>query len=48
MADLNQIELQNIRHLIEADETAYQKYTSYASQCVDPQIKQLFIKLQNH
>lgn len=44
MANLNQIELQNLRHLIGAHDTSYQKLNSYANQCVDPQIKQLFTK----
>lgn len=44
MADLNQLELQNLRHLIGAHETSYQKLNAYASQAVDPQIKQVFTK----
>ena len=44
MADITQIELQNLRHLIGASETSYQKFNSYAEDCVDPQIKQLFTK----
>ena len=44
MPDLNQAELQNLRHLIGSHETAYQKLNNYASQAVDPQIKQLFTK----
>lgn len=44
MSNLNQVELQNLRHLIGAQDTTYQKFNSYASQCVDPQIKQLFSK----
>ena len=44
MADLNQLELQHLRHLIGAHETAYQKLNIYAGQAVDPQIKQLFTK----
>jgi len=44
MADLTQVELQNLRHLIGSQETSYQKFNTYASQCVDPQIKQLFTK----
>lgn len=44
MADLTQIELQNLRHLISAHDTSYQKLNSYASSCVDPQIKQMFTK----
>lgn len=44
MADLNQIELQHLRHLIGAHETAYQKLNTFSSQAVDPQIKQVFSK----
>ena len=44
MANLSQVELQNLRHLIGAHETSYQKLNTYASQAVDPQIKQLFTK----
>jgi len=42
MANLNQVELQNLRHLIGAHDTSYQKLNNYASQAVDPQIKQMF------
>ena len=44
MANLTQVELQNLRHLIGAQDTNYQKLTNYADTCVDPQIKQLFTK----
>ena len=44
MANLTQIELQNLRHLIGAHETNYQKLNTYSSQAVDPQIKQMFTK----
>jgi hypothetical protein len=44
MADLNQAELQNLRHLIGAHETSYQKLNTYAGQTQDPQIKQMFTK----
>ena len=44
MSDLNQVELQNLRHLIGAHENVYQKLNVYASQAVDPQIKQTFTK----
>ena len=44
MATLNQIELQNLRHLIGAHETAYQKLNTFSSQAVDPEIKQIFAK----
>lgn len=39
---LNQLELQNLRHLIGSHEMAYQKLSTYAQQCTDPQLKQLF------
>jgi hypothetical protein len=41
---LNQMELQNLRHLIGAHETAYQKLQMYAQQADDPQIRQMFQK----
>ena len=44
MANLNQVELQNLKHLIGAHETSYQKLNTYASQTVDPEIKQVFTK----
>ena len=44
VANLTQVELQNLRHLIGSHETAYQKLNTYSEQCVDPQIKQLFTK----
>ena len=44
MANLTQVELQNLRHLIGAHETSYKKLNEYASQAVDPQIKQIFTK----
>ena len=44
MPNLNQVELQNLRHLIGAHDTSYQKLTNYANTCVDPQIKQMFTK----
>lgn len=44
MPNLTQVELQNLRHLISAHETTYQKLNTYATQAVDPQIKQMFTK----
>lgn len=44
MANLTQIELQNLRHLIGIQDTNFQKLTNYANTCVDPQVKQLFTK----
>lgn len=44
MPDLSQVELQNLRHLIGAHGTTYEKLTNYANTSVDPQIKQMFAK----
>lgn len=44
MADLTQVELQHLRHLIGAHETAYDKLNAYATQAQDAQIKQMFAK----
>ena len=44
MPNLTKVELQNLRHLIGTHETSYQKLNNYASQAVDPQIKQMFTK----
>jgi spore coat protein CotF len=44
MSQLNQIELQSLRHLIGAHETDYQKLQTYASQATDPQVKAFFQK----
>ena len=44
MAVLNIVEIQHLRCLIGMHETAYQKLNTYATQAVDPQIKQLFTK----
>jgi hypothetical protein len=44
MSQLNQVELQNLRHLIGSHDTAYQKMQTYAQQAMDPQIKQYFEK----
>ncbi|MGI5880806.1 MAG: hypothetical protein ACOX6L_09460 [Syntrophomonadaceae bacterium] len=40
--NLNLMELQNLRHMIGAHETAEKKLNFYAEQCSDPQIKQMF------
>ena len=44
MANLNKMELQNLRHFIRQHETIHQKVNTYSAQAVDPQIKQLFTK----
>jgi ferritin len=41
---LNLMELQNLRHLIGAHDTAYQKMQTYAQQASDPQVKSFFEK----
>lgn len=41
---LNLMELQNLRHLIGAHDTAYQKMQAYAQQASDPQVKSFFEK----
>ena len=44
MANLNQLELQNLRHLIGAHCTIEKKLNFYAQQCTDPQLKQILTK----
>ncbi len=44
MSQLNQQELQSLRHLIGAHDTAFQKMQTYAQQCSDPQVKSYFEK----
>lgn len=44
MTNLTQVELQNLRHLISAQDTTYQKLLNYSEYAVDPQIKQIFNK----
>ena len=40
--NLNQMELQNLRHLISSHETGEKKLNFYAEQSSDPQVKQIF------
>lgn len=42
MSQLNQIELQHLRHLIGAHETTHQKLQTYAEQASDLEVKQFF------
>ena len=42
MMQLNKLELENLRHLIFAHETVAQKLDTYAQQCTDTQIVQVF------
>lgn len=39
---VNQMELQNLRHLIGGHATTEKKLRFYASQCQDAQVKQMF------
>lgn len=41
MANLNQMELQNLRHIIGAHGTIANKLDAMAQQCQDPQISQM-------
>lgn len=41
MCNLNQLELQNLRHLIGAHGTIANKLDEYAKHCTDPQITQM-------
>ncbi|WMJ79140.1 hypothetical protein RBU49_09570 [Clostridium sp. MB40-C1] len=42
MAQLNQMELQNVRHLVGGHKTIAAKLNDYANQCQDAQVKQMF------
>ena len=44
MSQLNQMELQNLRHLISSHDLAYQKMQAYSQQATDPQVKAFFEK----
>lgn len=44
MASITEMELQNLRHLIQFSETDKEKYTSYAELATDPNVKQFFQK----
>lgn len=42
MPQLNQMELQGLRHLIGIHETTLKKLDEYAQRATDPEIKQMF------
>lgn len=44
MANISEVELQHLKHLLNYQDTMYQKLTNYADYAVDPQIKQTFNK----
>ncbi len=45
MSQINQMEMQHLRHIIGAQDTAYQKLQSYAQNSQDPQLKAHFEKI---
>lgn len=42
LAQLNQLDLQHLRHMIGGHETVANKLEAYAQQCNDAQLKQMF------
>jgi len=44
VANLNELELQNLRHLIGAHGTIEKKLTDYSNQCTDATLKQMLQK----
>ncbi len=44
MTQLNQLELQSLRHIIGSHDTAFEKLSQYAQQATDPQVKAFFTK----
>jgi type III secretory pathway component EscR len=44
MASLNEVELQNLRHLLQFGESDLEKYSSYAQSSQDQNVKQFFQK----
>ena len=47
VSQINQQELENLRHLIGAHDTSAQKLDTYAQQCTDPEIQQMFQQSAN-
>lgn len=44
MPNLNQVELQSLKHFIEYQNMNCEKLQNYSDYAVDPQIKQIFLK----
>lgn len=44
MANLSELDLQNLRHLIGGYDTSHCKLKEYASESTDPKVKQFFEK----
>jgi len=47
LTQINQQELENLRHLIGAHDTGAKKLEAYAEQCNDPEFKQMFQQSAN-
>ena len=41
-SDLSELDVQNLRHLLGGSETCHAKFTAYAEQATDTQVKQYF------
>lgn len=44
MANLNEVELQNVRHLLQFGASDVEKFNNYAQNCQDQNVKQFFKK----
>ena len=44
MANINEVELQHVRHLLQFGEADAEKFNSYAQNCQDQNVKQFFQK----
>lgn len=44
MSQISELDLQNLRHLIGGHETSHNKFSSYAEEADDSQVKQFFQK----
>lgn len=42
MAQLSELDVQNLRHLIGGSETCYAKFSAYAQEATDSQVRQYF------
>lgn len=42
MSELSELDVQNLRHLIGGSETCHAKFSAYAAQASDQQVKQYF------
>ena len=47
MTSISEMELQNLRHLIQFSQADYEKYSSYAQMATDSNVKQFFEKAAN-